>query len=820
MNVLLINSLYGEITQICTEIKCRYCVKAKHTCFAEVKFLLEKGLDKMNLKKILSIALAAVMTLSCASFTAFASNEETVALPECEARPLADSELAIESVIGDLTLDYGMYFKALEEYDAQNPSQWADWLADFEITFSNDATAILVGNYGNYGWIPLAADEAYKDVINLDYVKELGYSPAGYHFKANQPVKVMSEMLMEIAPFFDISSGGFTYQDVLKFVEEFWCGVIFADSVPDGTTVKVELRVYPTEVEVVDGHKQFTVTVPEGYAVNDAVEYTFSNPEAPFEADATVEEKLDAINNGEIDIEKEYNTVLNIIADMTPEQKEEISAETMLALAETEGFEADAAAAKVYPVGEYLFDTEGTAAIVADEDYTDAADDAYLLSKGTVYDVTFKDDNGNDVIPEIPVLVAVPYEGAVADVLHKHNGVIESLDFVQENGIVYFVMTKFSPASIIPKADEIAVQFEETEESKTAEGYKIYDIKLVSTNGIDINRLTSADLTFVNNSVLAADNSKKIPYVISVDGDSVVDGMSLEKTATDRYMFSFDGVTEQDETAVEITIGQVRFDGYGELDFAVKAEAKDALGNNSNVINTTTTIDNIVEHYIENGSLLGGKYAELVLGTDTDANGPMVGVIKDTDIAVPQRTLTINVTFPNTVTDQNYKYQDMVVTVKGTDPETSKVKTFTYNLGVNGDKAMDTNGNYVIEESLVKGDTYTVTVTGAGYRTASYDVQMTDAKALTFWNNVMDAPKAVEKNLATGAEAELKNVTFLAGDIVKDDNINIYDLSAVVSYFATKTTTTGEDTNAQYDLNRDGMIDSKDVAYVLVSWGN
>ena len=149
MNVLLINSLYGVITQICTEIKCRYCVKAKHTCFAEVKFLLEKGLDKMNLKKILSIALAAVMTLSCASFTAFASNEETVALPECEARPLADSELAIESVIGDLTLDYGMYFKALEEYDAQNPSQWADWLADFEITFSKDATAILVGNYGN-----------------------------------------------------------------------------------------------------------------------------------------------------------------------------------------------------------------------------------------------------------------------------------------------------------------------------------------------------------------------------------------------------------------------------------------------------------------------------------------------------------------------------------------------------------------------------------------------------------------------------------------------------------------------------------------------
>ena len=817
MKVLPINSLYGVITQICTEIKCRYCVKAKHTCFAEVKFLLEKGLDKMNLKKILSIALAAVMTLSCASFTAFASNEETVALPECIADELKGDALKVNLVTGETaTLDYGMHFAAKEEYDSTNPSQWADWLADFVVTFSNDATAMLIGQYDGFdtNWVPLAAHEAYKDAgLDIEALKKLGYSPAGYNFKANQPVKIMSEMLMKAAGFAQVNGPGFTYQDVLRFVKEFNCGVIFADSVPDGTTVKVELRVYPTSGK--DANGQFIVTVPEGYAVNDAVEYTFSNPEAPFEADATVEEKLDAINNGKIDFDKEYNTVLNIIADMTPEQKKEISTDTMLALADTEGFEADANAATVFAVGEYLFDTEGTPAIVADEDYTDDNDDAYLLSNGTVYDVTFKDANRNDVVPEIPVLVAVPYDGAVADVLHKHNGVIESLDFVQENGIVYFVMTKFSPVSIIPKAEEIAVQFEETAESKTAEGYKIYDIKLVSTNGIDINRLTSADLTFVNNSVLAADNSKKIPYVISVDGDSVVDGMSLEKTATDRYMFSFDGVTEQDETAVEITIGQVRFDGYGSLDFKVNATAVDEAGNASNVVNATKTADSIVEHFVIGGGT-ADNIGELVVNEDAGE----FGVIDDTQIAVPSRNLTINVTFPNTVTDQNYMYQNMVVTVKGTDPETSKVKTFTYNLGVNGDKAMDTNGNYVIEESLVKGDTYTVTVTGAGYRTASYDVQMTDAKALTFWNNVMDAPKAVEKNLATGAEAELKNVTFLAGDIVKDDNINIYDLSAVVSYFATKTTTTGEDTNAQYDLNRDGMIDSKDVAYVLVSWGN
>ena len=74
---------------------------------------------------------------------------------------------------------------------------------------------------------------------------------------------------------------------------------------------------------------------------------------------------------------------------------------------------------------------------------------------------------------------------------------------------------------------------------------------------------------------------------------------------------------------------------------------------------------------------------------------------------------------------------------------------------------------------------------------------------LNFWNNVKDAD---------GAD-------FLAGDIVKDNTINVYDLSAVVSYFGRTNDTSAYSKYARYDLNRDGKIDSKDVAYVLVSWG-
>ena len=90
---------------------------------------------------------------------------------------------------------------------------------------------------------------------------------------------------------------------------------------------------------------------------------------------------------------------------------------------------------------------------------------------------------------------------------------------------------------------------------------------------------------------------------------------------------------------------------------------------------------------------------------------------------------------------------------------------------------------------------------------------MSGDKTLTFWNNVLDTAKSVEE----GKTAVTKN--FLAGDIVKDSKLNIYDLSAVVSYYGITNDTATADVYAKYDLNRDGVIDSKDVSMVLVSWG-
>ena len=181
------------------------------------------------------------------------------------------------------------------------------------------------------------------------------------------------------------------------------------------------------------------------------------------------------------------------------------------------------------------------------------------------------------------------------------------------------------------------------------------------------------------------------------------------------------------------------------------------------------------------------------------------------DTLDPTHDLTVNVTFNNKITDQDWEYNDMKVVVSGGDLNADLV----YDLGVNGEVELANDTYTVLVPELTQGRTYNVAVVGEGYRTATYAVEMTEAKTLNFWNYVKDVAAEVEGGEATSE----KNVTFLAGDIVKDNIINVYDLSAVVSYFGTvglSASNNGE--YVMYDLNRDGKIDSRDVAYVLVSW--
>ena len=315
---------------------------------------------------------------------------------------------------------------------------------------------------------------------------------------------------------------------------------------------------------------------------------------------------------------------------------------------------------------------------------------------------------------------------------------------------------------------------------------RLYTIAVYAGNGAQINRLNTADLTFV----LTASEPENSTVTYEIEPTS---GIRLLNPEADRYEFHFDGKDAGvSDSGSKIVLGTVRFIGYTKNDATVNFAADKA----KTLITATTEEDNVVSYYDGNGVI------------DSEFK------IENVDFAVPTKKLTINITFPNAIEDQAATYQNMKVVISGGDLE----KNLEYKLGSDGEYKLDANGAYVLEvaDTLTENTAYTVTVSGAGYRTARYTVTMTGEKTLNFWNNVKDNAIEVETN----NENSKKNVTFLAGDIVKDGKINIYDLSAVVSYFGESgLSAENHPEYAKYDLNRDGKIDSKDVAYVLVSWG-
>ena len=312
-----------------------------------------------------------------------------------------------------------------------------------------------------------------------------------------------------------------------------------------------------------------------------------------------------------------------------------------------------------------------------------------------------------------------------------------------------------------------------------------YDIYIDGDQGM-INGLLSADLTF---KLTVTDPQDAIDYTIEP-----ADNINIIQQSDNRFEFNYNGTdaSTSGEPVSKVKIGTVIFNGYGSLKFNVDNAA-------TNIVNTTKLTDSIVNSYDPNGD--GITTGKLNIIDDKEIS---------TKLTQPTKSLTVNVAFPNSIGDNPIDYQDMMITVSGADLSEPIVKK----LGTDGVVKLKNNA-YKTSMSLTQNNAYTVTVSGAGYRTARYTVSMTGAKTLNFWNNVKDEPTVIEKG-STGTGV---NTNFLAGDIVKDGQINIYDLSAVVSYFGTDNLVSEHPTYAKYDLNRDGVIDSKDVAYVLVSWG-
>ncbi|MEE1050045.1 MAG: hypothetical protein U0M60_21800, partial [Clostridia bacterium] len=358
----------------------------------------------------------------------------------------------------------------------------------------------------------------------------------------------------------------------------------------------------------------------------------------------------------------------------------------------------------------------------------------------------------------------------------------------------------------VDKTSSIEVGFEATDDIRE------YDIVLKGTEGA-INGFESAHFTFINNS--------DVDYIIAPNTDAnitIVDDITNENRIS--FYMNADEKKPIEITSDYIKLGTVRFEGYGDVDFSIGSE--DAK------VNATTIVDSIVETFTPN-STTNKLY---VNWTDADTTDKFLPYIKVEDLFVEQaRDLNVVINFNNDITSQSADYTEMKVEVTGQNGEK--------HLGLVGDEpSVKYDAEMVCATVAIDGKTvtlpftvtagyrYTVKVSGAGYRTAEYttvipvltpeEYATDEGITLTFWNNVKDEFNKTE--IESGSDRwYTKN--FLAGEIVQDNKINKYDLAAVVSYFGEDKLVENRPEYNKYDLNRDGVIDSEDIAYVLVSFG-
>ncbi|MCC8161536.1 MAG: dockerin type I domain-containing protein [Oscillospiraceae bacterium] len=326
------------------------------------------------------------------------------------------------------------------------------------------------------------------------------------------------------------------------------------------------------------------------------------------------------------------------------------------------------------------------------------------------------------------------------------------------------------------------------------------------TGDKDIYRFMAAQLMF------DLESSDAIAYTIEPVTDNGV-SMTTSSTADGTvYEFNMDTTSAASQNVTSGTafaIGIVTFTGVGTVDSfgvdssysdnMVQAAVKDSVDNN------------IVKTYTVGGST----------STATSGNLNIAAQLTNIVLSLDEVDLTINVVFPNSVDEQIADYTDMQINlsnVLGDDTIYlgSGVSNVTYDK-VTIDSE-DYNA-YIVTTTVPKNYATTFEFVGAGYRTYRTSITPTGDATVTVWNNVMDSEDTVVIDESYDAMGGVKNdVTFLAGDIVMDYNINLYDLSAVVSYFGKTNTVSAASEFTKYDLNRDGKIDSKDIAMVLVSW--
>lgn len=194
------------------------------------------------------------------------------------------------------------------------------------------------------------------------------------------------------------------------------------------------------------------------------------------------------------------------------------------------------------------------------------------------------------------------------------------------------------------------------------------------------------------------------------------------------------------------------------------------------------------------------------------------------NIPEPTEKLNVNVGFDKLPTEIKEKaYQKMSVTLYS-----ARLGNIAIDLGEDAADYTSEDGKItaavttaenkfgIAFEGLPAFEAYTVSIKGDGYRDAKAQFVLNEETTVNFWNNAYESGQVFISKV--GGEETLATTNFLAGDVIMNGVIDLYDLSAVSSYFGKKGLTKDTAQYIQYDLNRDGRVDITDITMLLAGW--
>lgn len=704
------------------------------------------------MKKIISLLLVLAMALSCFGVVAFAESEMEVGAdaPKALVTPLTKDELNVKGEDISLcefeeALDFGLNFKALDTPEDLIDNPYAKYSVDFVINFSEDVNAILAGEYGEYGWIAIKAEEGLYD----------GVTEEGFSFAANTDVRIM-EKGYETYPFPN-NPKRLAYWEVVTGVKEFNCGVKLTSN--KDVKITLILRMYEIGEDGNETGNYFDVYK------NDNFEYkAVSIPENPSDDD-----KISAINSATSINDSNKDIVVEAVTTLPVERHTEIKPEVLDAVAEKEVTVDDKSGLDVI-VNTIESKNDGISIEVEKLPQQEENSVTFDIDAFNAADEEIKGELEAPVVVKIPLSAFGNNVSGITALYHEHEGIETKIDFVVKNDYVIFAMNKFSTV----RATTTTIAAGEAE------------LRLVQLTDVE-EGTTAFDVILKANDFKTIQNFGAGEFVLNVNGTASAEftlNPEIEAKATSLYQYGNKYVIAVEEELANIW-----------------SKDETYSVNNSFKLGTITVTGWGKSGIIEISDIIMNKHIASAVNGGTDT--VEIDVVNDSDaqsfiIAVPQEKLNVEVYLAHEVVNQKAPYQDMLVTV--TKGGTIVAEKALGRDDVDFDEATST---YKLSFDLDKNANYLVTVTGGGYRKASENVTLTEEKTVNFWSNV-------------DANGE---TNFLAGDIVGDDIIDIYDLSAVVSYFDERVADLESASDySRYDLNRDGVINSKDVVIVTNGW--